>query len=82
MVLPADRIKPLLRGQLLRSGHMDPRTGILVSLAGSNIDLAVPTPPNVEFLQQRGDGKYLFRVYERFTMRIKDAGAVEPLMPR
>jgi uncharacterized linocin/CFP29 family protein len=81
MVLPADRIKPLLRGPLLRSGQMDAATGILVSLSGTDIDLVVATPPRVQFLQVREDAKYLFRVYEKFTMRIKDQEAVERLKP-
>lgn len=79
MVLPADRIKPLLRGPLLRSGQMDKLTGILVSLSGTDIDLVVATPPRVQFLQVTEDAKYLFRVYEKFTMRIKDGGAIEAL---
>jgi uncharacterized linocin/CFP29 family protein len=79
MVLPADRIKPLLRGPLLRSGQMDDEAGILVSLSGLDIDLVVATSPRVQFLQVREDAKYLFRVYEKFTMRIKDEGAVVPL---
>ena len=51
MVLPADRIKPLLRGPLLRSGQMDDEQGIVVSLSGTDIDLVVATPPRVQFLQ-------------------------------
>jgi uncharacterized linocin/CFP29 family protein len=82
MVLPADRIKPLLRGPLLRSGLMDDATGILVSLSGTDIDLVVATPPRVQFLQVKEDAKYLFRVYEKFTMRIKDPGAIEELQPK
>ena len=82
MVLPADRIKPLLRGPLLRSGQMDKLTGILVSLSGTDIDFVVATSPRVQFLQVKEDAKYLFRVYEKFTMRIKDPGAIEELQPK
>ena len=35
--------------------------------------------PRAQFLQVTKDAKYLFRVYEKFTMRIKDESAVEPL---
>ena len=79
MVLPADRIKPLLKGPLLRSGQMKDDVGIVVSLAGTDIDLVVATPPRVQFLQLTENAKYLFRVYEKFTMRIKSSGAVERL---
>ncbi len=73
LVLPADRITPLLKGgPLLRSGKMDKDTGIVVSLAGNAIDIVVGTPPTVQFLQRTSDARFLFRVYERFVLRIRD----------
>lgn len=72
LVLPADRITPLLKGgPLLRSGRMDTDTGIVVSLAGNAIDVVVGTPPTVQFLQRKEDARFLFRVYERFVLRIR-----------
>jgi uncharacterized linocin/CFP29 family protein len=79
MVLPADRITPLLNGPLFRSGQMDEDSGIVVSLAASAIDIVVATPPRAQFLQLTADAKYLFRVYEKFMLRIKDPTAVQPL---
>lgn len=74
LTLPADRIIPLLKGgPLLRAGQMDTATGIVVSLAGQAVDLVVGTPPTVQFLQRTPDAKFLFRVYERFVLRIRDA---------
>jgi uncharacterized linocin/CFP29 family protein len=73
LVLPADRVTPLLRGgPLLRSGGIDPETGIMVSLAGKAVDVVVGTPPTAQFLQRTADAKFLFRVYVRFTLRIRD----------
>jgi uncharacterized linocin/CFP29 family protein len=72
LVLPADRITPLLNGPLLRSGEMQGNHGVVVSLAGDDIDIVVATPPKAQFLQVTEDAKYLFRVYERFVLRIKD----------
>jgi uncharacterized linocin/CFP29 family protein len=73
MVLPADRIAPLLKGgPLLRSGQMDPDAGIVVSLAANAVDIVVGTPPTVQFLQRRENAKFLFRVYQRFVLRIRD----------
>ena len=73
LALPADRITPLLKGgPLLRSGKMGATTGIVVSLAGNAVDLVVGTPPTAQFLQRRTDAKFLFRVYERFVLRIRD----------
>lgn len=73
LVLPADRIAPLLKGgPLLRSGKMDARTGIVVSLAGSAIDIVMGRTPSVQFLQRTLEAKFLFRVYQRFVLRIRD----------
>jgi len=73
LVLPADRITPLLKGgPLLRSGKMDDNAGIIVSLAGNAVDIVVGTPPTVQFLQRTEAAKFLFRVYERFVLRIRD----------
>jgi uncharacterized linocin/CFP29 family protein len=79
LVLPADRILPMLGGPLLRSSSIESDVGIVVSLAGDAIDIVVATPPTAQFLQISGDAKYLFRVYERFVLRIKDSST--PLNP-
>jgi len=79
MVLPADRITPFVNGSLFRCGRLPDNTGIVVSLGGSDIDLVVATPPKAQFLQVTDQAKYLFRVYERFRLRIKDPRAVEVL---
>jgi uncharacterized linocin/CFP29 family protein len=74
LALPADRITPLLKGgPLLRSGKMNDRAGIVVSLAGNAVDIVVGTPPTVQLLQRMPDAKFLFRVYERFALRIREA---------
>ena len=73
LVLPSDRITPLLKGgPLLRSGKMDAKTGIVVSLSGNAVDIVVGTLPTVQFLQRTTDARFLFRVYERFVLRIRD----------
>lgn len=74
LVLPTDRITPLLDGgPLLRSGSMLPTHGIVVSLATDVIDIVIATPPRAQYLQRDDDAKYVFRVYEKFVLRIKDA---------
>lgn len=72
MVLPADRIVPLLNGPFLRSGEMDDDTGLVVSLGSGAVDLVVATPPKAQFLQQNDEAKYVFRVYVKFVLRLKD----------
>ena len=72
LVLPADRILPIVKGPLLRSGQMNAFTGIVVSLAAGAVDIVVGTPPTVQFLQRTNEGRFLFRVYERFVLRVRD----------
>ena len=79
LVLPADRITPMLAGPLLRSGSMPDNHGVVASSCGEALDLVVATPPKAQFLQVNEHAKYVFRVYERFVLRIKDAGAVIPI---
>jgi hypothetical protein len=51
---------------------MDPNTGIVVSRAGDTVDVVVATEPTVQFLQRTDNARFLFRVYERFVLRIRD----------
>ena len=79
LVLPADRITPLLAGPLLRCGSMPKGLGVVLPTSGEAIDLVVATPPRAQFLQVDANAKYLFRVYERIVLRIKDPCAVQSL---
>jgi uncharacterized linocin/CFP29 family protein len=57
-----------------------PGRGVLLSMANGPIDLAFAAEATVEFRQVEVDGKYVFSVFERFALRIKDAQAIVPLM--
>lgn len=76
LVLPKDRIEPLLGTQLLRSSTLQDNQVVVVSLAGDPIDLVVATSPTVQFLNVNNEARYLFRVYEKFVLRVKEEGAV------
>lgn len=88
MVLPADRIEPLigrtliyapaLDEGLMPSAPADPYAGraVIISLAGDAVDLAVAVEATAEFTQVTSRGKYDFRVLERFALRIKDPNAI------
>ena len=54
--------------------------GVLLSMANEPIDLALAAEATPEFRQVDLDGKYVFSVFERFALRIKDAQAIVPLM--
>jgi uncharacterized linocin/CFP29 family protein len=54
--------------------------GLLLSMANEPIDLALAAEATVEFRQVDLEGRYVFSVFERFALRIKDAKAIVPLM--
>ena len=54
--------------------------GVLLSLANEPIDLALAAEATPEFRQVDLEGRYVFSVFERFALRIKDAKAIVSLM--
>jgi uncharacterized linocin/CFP29 family protein len=76
LVLPSDRITPFLNGPLLRTSTIPENQGLVVALAGNPIDLVVATDITVKFLQLTVEPRYVFRVYERIALRVKQPGAV------
>jgi uncharacterized linocin/CFP29 family protein len=54
--------------------------GVLLSMANEPIDLALAAEATVEFRQVNMQGRYVFSVFERFALRIKDVNAIMPLM--
>jgi uncharacterized linocin/CFP29 family protein len=81
MVLPADSIPPILTGPLLRSSALANDTGLVVSLQGSPVEIVVGKEIHVRYLQGTPDGDHLFRVSQRFVLRVKDATAVRRIAP-
>jgi hypothetical protein len=53
--------------------------GVLISLAGDAVDLAVAAQATPEFRQVDALGRYVFSVFERFALRIKDPNAIVPV---
>jgi uncharacterized linocin/CFP29 family protein len=79
LVMPRDRIEPYLSGSLLRSSTIPEREGIVASLAGNPIDIALAQDMTAQFLQITREPRYLYRVYERLAVRVKDADAIVTL---
>jgi uncharacterized linocin/CFP29 family protein len=79
LVLPADRIKPLLDGPLLRSSTLPPDEGVIVSLAGEPIDLVVASEIATRYLQVTPEPRHLFRISQRIALRVKQPQAVVTL---
>jgi uncharacterized linocin/CFP29 family protein len=76
LVMPADRIRPLVALGMYGTGMLPPLTGVVVSVGGNTMDLVVGVEPTTEFVQVSTDGFYRFRVFERFALRVKDRTAV------
>lgn len=79
MVLPRDAIQPFTEGPLLRSGSLAPTTAVVTSLQGNPVEIVVPSDISVRYLQADLEGGHVFRVSQRFLLRIKDATAIARL---
>src|SRR5580704_4181625 len=80
LVLPSDRIIPLLGGgPLLRSSTLPSDRGIVVALGAAPVELVVATDVSVGFLQVTTDPLFVFRVFEKIALRIKESDAIERL---
>jgi hypothetical protein len=55
------------------------KRGVLISVTGDAIDLVVASEATPEFRQIDARGRYVFSVFERFALRIKDRNAIVPL---
>ncbi|MBV9544370.1 MAG: encapsulin [Chloroflexi bacterium] len=83
MVMPKDRVEPLLGRPIVHAGVLDDRpwrqdqpAGVIISTSGDPLDLVVAVDVTPEFLQVDKEGRYIFRVFERFTPRVKDPAAI------
>ncbi len=92
MVLPADSLPPVLNGPLLRSSTLnsypaqvsakggdtpkDSGRGIVISLQGNPVEIVVGQDISVRYLQTTENGEHVFRVSQRFLLRVKDPEAI------
>ncbi len=80
LVLPQDRIIPFLGGgSLLRSSTLPDRSGVVVALGGAPVELVVATDVSLGFLQITTEPMFVFRVYEKIVLRIKEPEAIVAL---
>jgi uncharacterized linocin/CFP29 family protein len=76
MVLPRDSILPFLNGPILRTSTLAPNQGVIVSLQGEPVEIVVPKDISVRFLQTTLDNLHVFRVSQRFVLRVKEPEAL------
>jgi uncharacterized linocin/CFP29 family protein len=80
LVLPQDRIIPFLAGgPLLRTSALAESTGVVVALGGAPVELVVATDVTLGFLQVTTEPMYVFRVYEKVVLRVKEPDAIVSL---
>jgi len=92
VTFPRDRIEPLIGREILHASAIDippekhsdlaarwRSRGVLLSLAGDAVDLAVAAEATPEFRHVDAQGNFVFSVYERFALRIKDPKAIVPI---
>ena len=81
LVLPQDRVIPFLGGgPLVRSTTLPAKSGVVVALGGAPVELVVATDVSLGFLQITTDPKFVFRVFEKIALRIKQADAIVRLV--
>ena len=76
LVMPADRIRPLVTQGFYGTGTLPKANGLLVSLGGNTMDVVVGINPTTVFQQVDNSGIHRFRVFERFALRIKDPSSL------
>jgi uncharacterized linocin/CFP29 family protein len=78
MVTPASSIAPLVEGGFFSTSGLQPNTGLLVTLGGDPIDVAIRDEATATWLRQDGDGHH-FDVYSSFQYVVKDPRALVQL---
>jgi uncharacterized linocin/CFP29 family protein len=68
--MPADRIRPLMTAGFYATGTLPDHKGVMVSLGGT-MDVALAVHGATAFTLVDSAENRRFRVYERFTLRIK-----------
>ena len=80
LVMPQDRIIPFLGGgPLLRSSTLDEfggNSGVVVALGGSPVELVVAKDVSLQFLQVTEEPAFIFRIYEKIALRIREPRAI------
>jgi uncharacterized linocin/CFP29 family protein len=86
LVMPQDRIIPFLGGgPLLRSSTLDAfreYSGVVVALGGAPVELVVASDMSLQFLQVTNEPTFIFRVYEKIALRIREPRAIAQLFMR
>ena len=73
--MPAERIRGLVSDYYYVSSALPAFTGIVVAIDGDTMDVVTGQDPCTEFTQVN-NSQWIFRLYERIGLRLKDPTAV------
>jgi uncharacterized linocin/CFP29 family protein len=76
LIMPADRIRALMTAGYYGTGTLPAKRAVMVSTGGNTVDVAIAVDAVTAFTQVDDREVYCFRVYERFTVRVKDPTAL------
>jgi uncharacterized linocin/CFP29 family protein len=78
LIYPAERIKPLVTAGYHGTGTLPDREGLLMSLGGNSMDLVVGIGETAAYVEPEAaeGGRFRFRIYQRFALRLKDPTAI------
>ena len=76
LITPAERIMPLVTRAYCATARVPAFTGLVSSSRASTVDYVVGLPATTGYLQKNADGTRLFKVFERFAVRLKDPTAL------
>ncbi len=76
LLMPASRIRRLLKTTFYGTNTLPAMTGLLLSVGGSTMELVMGRELMATFMFEDPNGKFRFRVWERFALRLRDQSAV------
>jgi uncharacterized linocin/CFP29 family protein len=76
LIMPADRIRSLMSAGFYGTGTLPAKRAVMVSTGGNTVDVAIAVDATAAFTDVDRDEIFNFRVYERFTVRVKDPTAL------
>jgi uncharacterized linocin/CFP29 family protein len=82
LVLPRDRVAPILDGPILRSSAIPPDHGVVIALGSASMEIVVSSELHVRFLQITTEPRFVLRVSERVALRVSDWTSVLVLHPK
>ena len=76
MVMPIDRVSPLIDNQFWMTDLLNQDEGLVISLSGDPVDIVLALPPTAMVYNVASQSCYIFGIYEKFALRLKEKEAI------